>query len=131
MRALAAGTVVSVDWTGGYGNTVVVDHGDGFSTVSAHLAAFEVSVGDVVEAGDVVGLVGRTGRVTGPHLHFETRLGGVPVDPAWFISGVLAPAIVDRAPSLIDALAGRLIEPGPANPTQELDGAQVSRVTSN
>ncbi len=131
VQAIAAGTVVSADWTGGYGNTIAIDHGDGFSTISAHLAAFEVAVGDVVEPGDVIGLVGRTGRVTGPHLHFETRLGGVPVDPAWFIGGLIEPALVDHAPPLIDALLGRLAQPGPANPTQVLGDDQVSRVTSN
>ncbi len=90
--AIADGTVVLVGSTGGYGNAVVVDHGGGLSTLSAHLSAFDVAVGDVVVAGQVIGRVGRTGLATGPHLHFETRLGGVPVDPHWFLPALDHPS---------------------------------------
>ncbi len=97
VQALAPGTVVAARSIGGYGNAIVVDHGDGFSTVSAHLSAFNVAVGDVVEAGQLIGQIGRTGRVTGAHLHFETRLGGVPVNPRWFIQDLPEPRIAIEA----------------------------------
>jgi murein DD-endopeptidase MepM/ murein hydrolase activator NlpD len=63
------------------GNTVIIDHGLGLFSLLAHLAAFEVHEGDVVKAGDIVGMVGATGRVTGPHLHWAVRATGARVDP--------------------------------------------------
>jgi murein DD-endopeptidase MepM/ murein hydrolase activator NlpD len=81
VRAAAAGIVVIAGDCGGYGNCVVIDHGHSLATVSAHLRQTFVTVGQPVAAGDVVGLVGSTGRSTGPHLHFEVRLHGVPIDP--------------------------------------------------
>jgi murein DD-endopeptidase MepM/ murein hydrolase activator NlpD len=63
------------------GNTVIIDHGMGLFSYFAHLSAFRVSEGQMVEKGEVVGLVGATGRVTGPHLHWSLRLGGARVDP--------------------------------------------------
>jgi murein DD-endopeptidase MepM/ murein hydrolase activator NlpD len=81
VHAAAAGTVVIAGDCGGYGNCVVIDHGHSLATVSAHLRQTFVTVGQPLAAGDVVGLVGSTGRSTGPHLHFEVRLHGVPIDP--------------------------------------------------
>jgi murein DD-endopeptidase MepM/ murein hydrolase activator NlpD len=63
------------------GNTVVIDHGLGLFSLFAHLSAMDVSTGDPVAAGQRVGLVGKTGRVTGPHLHWSVRLNGARVDP--------------------------------------------------
>lgn len=85
IRAAAAGTVIIAGDRGGYGNAVVIDHGDSVATVYAHQSQIAVRVGQVVEIGDVIGAVGTTGLSTGPHLHFETRLRGTPVNPTNFI----------------------------------------------
>jgi murein DD-endopeptidase MepM/ murein hydrolase activator NlpD len=63
------------------GNTVIIDHGQGIYSVYLHLSRIDVEVGDVVQTGDVVGLVGATGRVTGPHLHWGFRIQNARVDP--------------------------------------------------
>lgn len=68
-----------------YGKMVVVDHGNAWSTVYAHLNDFKVKVGDHVEMGDLIGLAGKTGRASGPHLHFEIRLKSDPLDPLLFL----------------------------------------------
>ncbi len=79
--AAKGGTVLSAGWRGGYGNAVVIDHGDGFSTLYAHQSKMAVQAGDVVDRGEVIGFVGNTGWSTAPHLHFELRLNGEPIDP--------------------------------------------------
>jgi murein DD-endopeptidase MepM/ murein hydrolase activator NlpD len=80
-RAAASGTVIYAGWLGGYGNLVVVDHGNGLSTAYAHASSILVSVGQSVSQGQTVSLVGSTGNSSGPHLHFEVRVNGVAVDP--------------------------------------------------
>jgi hypothetical protein len=85
VRATANGKVVSSGWAGGYGRMVEIDHGNGLSTRYGHLSEIDVKVGDVVKIGQVVGLVGSTGRSTGPHLHYETRIDGEAVDPQKFL----------------------------------------------
>jgi hypothetical protein len=85
VRATANGKVASSGWTGGYGRMVEVDHGNGLSTRYGHLSEINVKVGDVVKIGQVIGLVGSTGRSTGPHLHYETRIDGEAVDPQKFL----------------------------------------------
>jgi len=80
-RAAAVGTVIYAGWLGGYGNLVVVDHGNGLSTAYAHASSILVGVGQSVAQGQTVSLVGSTGHATGPHLHFEVRVNGVAVDP--------------------------------------------------
>lgn len=83
--AAASGVVVSAGGRGGYGNAVVIDHGGGLATLYAHQSSMAVSAGQQVEKGQVVGYVGCTGYCTGAHLHFETRVGGRPVDPAGYV----------------------------------------------
>jgi len=85
IHACRSGTVVAAGWQGGYGNAVVIDHGGGMATLYAHQSRIAVSVGQYVDAGEVIGYVGSTGASTGPHLHFEVRLGGNPVDPAPYL----------------------------------------------
>ena len=85
VRATANGKVASSGWAGGYGRMVEVDHGNGLSTRYGHLSEIDVKVGDVVKIGQVIGLVGSTGRSTGPHLHYETRIDGEAVDPQKFL----------------------------------------------
>ncbi len=84
-RATAAGTVVNAEWSGGYGNLVEIDHGNGLSTRYGHLSAILVQEGQKVVAGDVVGRVGSTGRSTGPHLHYEVRIDDEATDPSRFV----------------------------------------------
>jgi murein DD-endopeptidase MepM/ murein hydrolase activator NlpD len=89
--APASGTVLTSDWSGnGYGLMVTLDHGFGLTTRYAHLSESLVTIGQTVERGDLIAKVGNTGRSTGPHLHFETVLGGVPVDPLIFTRTALA-----------------------------------------
>ncbi|MCA1838913.1 MAG: peptidoglycan DD-metalloendopeptidase family protein [Actinobacteria bacterium] len=82
--AAAAGTVISVSNQGGYGLSVVIDHGGALATLYAHLSATSVSVGQQVARGARVASVGCSGYCTGPHLHYETRVNGEPVDPMGF-----------------------------------------------
>ncbi len=83
--AAADGVVVLSEWHGGYGNCVVIDHGDGVHTLYAHFSERSVEVGDVVSAGDEVGKIGSTGNSTGPHLHFEVYVDGEAVNPLIFV----------------------------------------------
>jgi len=85
VRATANGKVVSSGWMGGYGRMVEVDHGNGLSTRYGHLSEINVKVGDLIKIGQVIGAVGSTGRSTGPHLHYETRIDGDAVDPQKFL----------------------------------------------
>ena len=85
IRAAASGTVIHAGWLGGYGNLVVVDHGDGLATAYAHASAILVAVGQQVSQGDTLSLVGSTGNSTGPHLHFEVRVNGSAVDPLLYL----------------------------------------------
>jgi murein DD-endopeptidase MepM/ murein hydrolase activator NlpD len=85
VRATANGKVASSGWMGGYGRMVEIDHGNGLSTRYGHLSEIHVKVGDVIKIGQVIGAVGSTGRSTGPHLHYETRIDGDAVDPQKFL----------------------------------------------
>jgi murein DD-endopeptidase MepM/ murein hydrolase activator NlpD len=80
--ASAGGTVIMAQWYGGYGNYILIDDGGGYSTGYGHLSAFYVSAGQQIKQGQAIGAVGCTGDCTGPHVHFEIRVNGKPVDPA-------------------------------------------------
>jgi murein DD-endopeptidase MepM/ murein hydrolase activator NlpD len=85
IRSAYAGTVILADWYGGYGNTVIVDHGNGITTLYGHAEGLYVTEGQVVEKGEPIALVGSTGLSTGPHLHFEVRQDGEPTDPIVYL----------------------------------------------
>jgi murein DD-endopeptidase MepM/ murein hydrolase activator NlpD len=85
IRAAAAGTVVLLGWTGGYGNYTCIAHGGGLSTCYAHQSSYGTSNGAKVSQGQVIGYVGNTGNSFGAHLHFETRINGTPVNPAGYL----------------------------------------------
>ena len=79
--ATADGIVTFADRKGGYGRLVIVTHNSGVETYYAHLSKFDVIAGQEIRQGELVGRVGSTGRVTAPHLHYEVRVGGAPVNP--------------------------------------------------
>ncbi len=83
--AADSGTVIFSGWYGGYGNSVIVDHGGGLTTLYAHASRLNVSEGQAVSKGQSIAAVGSTGLSTGPHLHFEVRRNGSPVDPLRFL----------------------------------------------
>jgi murein DD-endopeptidase MepM/ murein hydrolase activator NlpD len=85
IAAAASGTVVLMGWVDGYGNYTCVDHGGGLSTCYGHQSGFATSQGATVSQGQVIGYVGCTGHCFGDHLHFETRVNGVPVDPMGYL----------------------------------------------
>jgi murein DD-endopeptidase MepM/ murein hydrolase activator NlpD len=85
IHAAAAGRVIYAGWMDGYGNLVFVDHGGGISTGYAHQSSIAVSLGETVSQGQVIGYVGCTGHCFGPHLHFEVRVNGSPVDPLGYL----------------------------------------------
>ncbi len=89
VKAAKSGVVITSSYnSGGYGNYVVVSHGNGNTTLYAHLSSRKVSVGDTVTQGQVIGLVGSTGRSTGNHLHYEVRVNNVRIDPVTLYSGL-------------------------------------------
>ena len=83
--ATADGVVTAAGWNGGYGNMVDVDHGGGIVTRYGHASAVAVTVGQQVRRGEVIAYVGSTGRSTGPHVHYEVRVDGQPVNPAGYL----------------------------------------------
>ena len=85
IQAADSGTVIYATWMSGYGNVIIIDHGRGISTLYAHQSSLAVGNGARVSRGQVVGYVGSTGFSTGPHLHFEVRINGNPVDPMGYL----------------------------------------------
>ena len=90
VRATADGVVVGAEEHVGYGRLVVLDHGFGVTTFYGHLSAFNVTPGQHVNRGDVIGYVGVSGRTTGPHVHYEVRINGAPVNPMRYLRSTVA-----------------------------------------
>jgi murein DD-endopeptidase MepM/ murein hydrolase activator NlpD len=86
ITAADKGEVIFSGWWGGYGKALVIDHGRGYTTVYGHMSRIYMQAGQTVDKGQVIGLVGSTGFSTGPHLHFEVRVNGRPVDPSQFLN---------------------------------------------
>ncbi len=85
IHSAESGRVDYAGWIGGYGNTIIVDHGGGMTTLYGHMDGFAVSAGQTVSIGQVLGYVGNSGFSQGPHLHFEVRIGGAPVNPRKYL----------------------------------------------
>lgn len=83
--APANGIVIKAGWTGGYGNMIEIDHGNGLTTRFGHMSKLEAAVGDNIIRGQLIGYIGSTGRSTGPHLHYELRLNEKPINPRHFL----------------------------------------------
>ena len=79
--AADSGTVILAGWNGGYGNCIVISHGNGITTLYGHLSSIIVSSGQSVSQGQTIGYVGSTGNSTGPHLHWEVAVNGTQVNP--------------------------------------------------
>ena len=86
--AAASGTVITSTNSGAYGNYVIIDHGNGYQTVYAHMSSNAVGSGAYVNAGDTIGYLGSTGNSSGTHCHFEIRINGSTTDPAQYFSGL-------------------------------------------
>ena len=99
--ATADGVVTLAGWNaGGYGNMVDIDHGNGLKTRYAHASKVFVKIGDIVKAGERIALVGRTGRATGSHLHFEVHVNDVPQNPVAFLENAGQPKMAaTKAPA--------------------------------
>lgn len=85
VRATADGVVLRAERFSGYGRLVILDHGSGIQTYYAHLSRYEVMPGQEIRRGEIIGTVGATGRATAPHLHYEVRIGGAPVNPGRYL----------------------------------------------
>jgi murein DD-endopeptidase MepM/ murein hydrolase activator NlpD len=112
IRAVAAGIVTWAGPRGGYGNMVQIDHGNGYSTRYGHAEKVLVHVGETVQRGDVIALVGDTGRSTGPHVHFEVLKGGHEVNPAHFIA--LRAVSTAFGAGIVHVAAGKPVLPAPS-----------------
>lgn len=92
VHATGDGVIAKAEWSGRYGKLVVIDHGHGMQSWYAHLSRMDVVPGQEIRIGQVLGLSGGTGRVTAPHLHYEVRMGGNPVNPRSYLKSSAAPA---------------------------------------
>jgi len=84
----ADGRVKLAQYSNSFGNWIIIEHSNGYTSIYAHLNSFKVKKGDVVNKGDLIGLTGSTGRSTGPHLHYEVRLNGTPVNPEGYLAEI-------------------------------------------
>ncbi len=98
VRATADGVVRLAGRLSGYGKLVIIDHGDGIQTYYAHLSNYTVVPGQEIRRGETVGTVGLTGRTTAPHLHYEVRIGGAPVNPSRYLRTSVAHAVSQDFP---------------------------------
>lgn len=106
IHAAALGTVTKAEWYDGYGNYVSINHGGGISTAYGHMMQLpSVKAGQQVMQGQTIGYVGMTGDASGPHLHFEVRINGGPVDPWPYINGKAVPSGGAASPSVVDAVS--------------------------
>ncbi len=87
IRAPSNGIVSYAGWESGFGNTVVIDHGYGITTLYGHMSKIEVKTGEIVKRGQTIGLVGDTGFSTGPHVHYQVMINGIPVNPMRYLVG--------------------------------------------
>ncbi len=95
--APAGGVVRYADFMNGYGRAMVVDHGNGITTLYGHMSGFVVTEGQIVNRGDTLGYVGQSGRATGPHLHYEVRIFNTPVNPQRFLRYTLTQQVASGA----------------------------------
>ena len=86
--ATADGVIVSTKYEPGYGKFIVIDHQNGYETLYGHMSAFKVRAGDTVHKGQIIGMMGSTGESTGPHVHYEVRIGGAKVNPAGYLNRI-------------------------------------------
>lgn len=93
IRAIQKGVVLFADYYAGYGNLITIAHKNGITSHYGHCKEIKVSIGDTVLPGEIIGTIGSTGVVTGPHLHFEIRKHGVPANPEKYISGLREKAL--------------------------------------
>jgi len=96
VRAAADGIVIQAEVSSGYGKLIVIDHGNGITTYYAHLSRFDVVDGQEVRRGQVIGATGKSGRAVSPHLHYEVRIGGSPVNPYQFLARASSAAAAKR-----------------------------------
>ncbi len=94
VKSAADGVVIRAEWFSGYGKLVVISHGNGMQTWYGHLSKFDVMAGQEIRQGEILGRVGSTGRVTAPHLHYEIRVGGAPVNPYRYLGRTVSAAAV-------------------------------------
>lgn len=106
--AAASGMVIEAEFSSGYGNMVVIDHGHGLITRYAHASKLLVKPGDLIERGQEIAKVGSTGRSTGPHLHFEVRMAGQPLDPKLFLAAADSPVKMADAIGMVTPEAAAL-----------------------
>jgi murein DD-endopeptidase MepM/ murein hydrolase activator NlpD len=100
VKATADGVIVSAGWNSGYGRCVIVDHGNGYQTLYGHLSKIDVMEGEEIRQGETLGLVGMTGRATGPHLHYEVRIHSTPVNPYRYLAHASVVRTVSNSNSL-------------------------------
>jgi murein DD-endopeptidase MepM/ murein hydrolase activator NlpD len=118
IHAVAAGIVTWAGPRGGYGDMVQIDHGNGYSTRYGHSSKILVHVGETVQRGDVIALVGDTGRSTGPHVHFEVLRNGREVNPAHFVA-LRAASTAFAGAGIVHVAAGKPVLPSPRAPGQD------------